>query len=58
VLDPSQTPEYNPALPGKGVTCKTVFDCTVPFHLREHFVRAQFAEVDPRPFAPELFPEK
>ena len=55
VLDPSQTPEYNPRLSSKGTTCKTVFDCTVPFHLREHFVRAQFRDVDPRPFAPGLF---
>jgi UbiD family decarboxylase len=57
VLDPSQTPEYNPRLSSKGTTCKTVFDCTVPFRLRGHFVRAQFREVDPRPFAPGLFPE-
>jgi gallate decarboxylase subunit C len=57
VLDPSQSPEYNPALSAKGTTCKTVFDCTVPYALRAHFVRAQFQEVDPRPFAPDLFPE-
>ncbi|WP_086644261.1 UbiD family decarboxylase [Acetobacter sp. DsW_063] len=56
VLDPSQTPEYNPALASKGATCKTVFDCTAPWHLRKEFVRAQFQDVDPRPFAPDLFP--
>ncbi|MCC8392333.1 UbiD family decarboxylase [Paraburkholderia sp. MMS20-SJTR3] len=55
VLDPSQSPEFNPALPARGVTCKTVFDCTAPFHLRAEFERAKFKEVDPRPFAPELF---
>ena len=55
VLDPSQTPEFNPALPAKGVTCKAIFDCTAPFHLRGEFERAKFMEVDPRPFAPELF---
>jgi gallate decarboxylase subunit C len=55
VLDPSQTPEYNPRLPAKGVTAKTIFDCTVPYALREEFVRAPFRDVDPRPFAPELF---
>jgi len=55
VLDPSQSPEFNPALPARGVTCKTVFDCTAPFALREEFKRAQFKEVDARPFAPELF---
>jgi 4-hydroxy-3-polyprenylbenzoate decarboxylase len=32
-----------------------VFDCTAPFALREEFKRAQFKEVDPRPFAPALF---
>jgi 4-hydroxy-3-polyprenylbenzoate decarboxylase len=55
VLDPSQSPEFNPALPARGVTCKTIFDCTAPFHLRAEFERAKFKEVDPRPFAPELF---
>jgi 3-octaprenyl-4-hydroxybenzoate carboxy-lyase len=46
---------YNPRLPTKGTTCKTVFDCTVPFHLREHFVRARFKEIDSSLWAPELF---
>ena len=55
VLAPSQTPEYNPRLPAKGTTAKTIFDCTAPFHLREEFVRAPFRDVDPRPFAPDLF---
>jgi 4-hydroxy-3-polyprenylbenzoate decarboxylase len=45
-LDPSQSPEYNPNLPAKGTSCKTVFDCTVPFHLKERFRRAKFLEVD------------
>ena len=55
VLDPSQTPLYNPRLPQIGTTYKTVFDCTVPFHLKEHFVRAQFKPVDPGLWAPTLF---
>jgi len=55
VLDPSQNPNYNPRLSARGITCKTVFDCTAPFHLRESFVRAQFKEVDPSLWAPELF---
>jgi len=54
VLDPSQQPEYNPALPAMGTTCKTIFDATAPFHLKEHFERAHFRDVDPRPFAPSL----
>ncbi|WP_129843697.1 UbiD family decarboxylase [Streptomyces sp. RFCAC02] len=57
VLDPSQTPEYNPLLPAKGVTAKTIFDATVPWEHREMFVRAPFRDVDPHPYAPDLFPE-
>jgi gallate decarboxylase subunit C len=55
VLDPSQTPLYDPRLTAKGTTTNTIFDCTVPFHLKEHFVRAQFKEVDPSLWAPSLF---
>lgn len=31
-LDPSQTPEYSPSIRGNGISCKTIFDCTVPGH--------------------------
>jgi 4-hydroxy-3-polyprenylbenzoate decarboxylase len=55
VLDPSQAPDFNPSIHCRGSTCKTIFDCTVPFALKDHFKRAQFREVDPRPFAPDLF---
>ncbi|MGY4494618.1 UbiD family decarboxylase [Pseudomonas sp. TE3610] len=58
VLDPSQTPEYDPRVATKGTTTKTIFDCTVPFHLKQHFERAQFKDVDPSLWAPELFPKK
>jgi gallate decarboxylase subunit C len=54
VLDPSQSPEYDPTLPAKGITAKTIFDATVPFHMKDKFKRAQFRDVDPRPFAPQL----
>jgi len=58
VLDPSQQPDYDPRLPVKGVTAKTIFDATAPFHMKDVFARAQFKEVDPRPWAPSLhFPE-
>jgi len=57
VLDPSQSPEYNPRLSTKGTTCKTVFDCTVPFHLKKHFERAHFMDVDPGLWVPSLFPK-
>jgi 4-hydroxy-3-polyprenylbenzoate decarboxylase len=54
-LDPSQTPEYNPKLRDKGISCKTIFDCTVPFALKDRFQRAQFKDVDYKRFAPALF---
>ncbi len=54
ILDPSQTPEYDPSLPAKDTTSKTIFDATVPFRMKDKFKRAQFRDVDPRPFAPEL----
>ncbi|MFE8873655.1 UbiD family decarboxylase [Acetobacter persici] len=57
VLDPSQVPDYDPSITAKGVSCKTIFDCTYPWKLKEHFVRAQFRDVDPHPFAPSIFPQ-
>lgn len=51
-LDPSQHPDYNPNLKERGISCKTIFDCTVPYELKEsgHFARAKFMELDPTPF--------
>jgi UbiD family decarboxylase len=46
VLDPTSTPEFNPMLPAVGVSCKTIFDCTVPFAQKERFERSQFMSVD------------
>ncbi|HEY3426208.1 MAG TPA: UbiD family decarboxylase [Negativicutes bacterium] len=57
-LDPSQTPGYNPMLRDVGISCKVIFDCTVPFNLKDHFQRSKFKEVDPSRFAPELFNKK
>ncbi|MFC3526411.1 UbiD family decarboxylase [Marinococcus halophilus] len=54
-LDPSQSPEYNPQLSGKGLSCKTIFDCTVPYHMKEEFKRAEFTEVDPTKWVPDLY---
>ena len=53
-LDPSQSPEFSPSIPAPGVTCKTIFDCTVPFHMKDQFRRPQFKEVDVRRFVPGL----
>ena len=46
-LDPSNSPEYSVSIRGKGIACKTIFDCTVPFGLKETFKRARFMEVNP-----------
>lgn len=45
-LDPSQSPDFSYSVPAPGVSCKTIFDCTVPFALKERFHRAEFVEVD------------
>jgi 4-hydroxy-3-polyprenylbenzoate decarboxylase len=49
-LDPSQSPDYGYTIADRGISCKTIFDCTVPFALKDQFVRAQFLELDPAPF--------
>lgn len=49
-LDPSQSPEYNSSLKDKGISCKTIFDCTVPFELKDKFKRSKFMDVDPNRF--------
>ena len=43
-------PAVQPAPARDGVTNKTIFDCTAPFHLRDEFVRAPFQDVDPTPW--------
>lgn len=45
-LDPSQSQDFNPLLAASGTSCKTIFDCTVPFKLKEKFKRAHFQDVD------------
>ncbi|MCL5744404.1 MAG: UbiD family decarboxylase, partial [Acidobacteria bacterium] len=45
-LDPSQSPDFSPSIPETGVSCKTIFDCTVPYRLKERFRRAEFVKVD------------
>jgi len=45
-LDPSQSPAFSPSILADGISCKTIFDCTVPFHLKEKFQRAEFMDVD------------
>ena len=45
-LDPSQSPEYSWNIRDKGIMCKTIFDCTVPYELKDKFKRAKFTKVD------------
>ena len=45
-LDPSERPEYNPAsIRFRGMSSKTILDGTVPFDLKNDFIRAEFKEV-------------
>ncbi|CAM3736671.1 MULTISPECIES: UbiD family decarboxylase [Rahnella] len=53
-LDPSQNPAYSPSILQEGMSCKTIFDCTVPFHLKAHFERSKFKEVDVKKFLPDF----
>ena len=53
-LDPSSRPAYDPSIPDVGISCKTIFDCTVPYDLKTHFRRASFLEVDPKKWLPDF----
>lgn len=57
-LDPSENPDFNPMIRDRGISCKVIFDCTVPYKLKDHFQRAKFKDIDPSRFAPELFTQK
>lgn len=46
-LDPSNDPAYGGSIRDRGIACKTIFDCTVPFRLKDQFKRARFMDVDP-----------
>ncbi len=44
-LDPSQMPEFRHTHRLKSVSCKTIFDCTAPWEMKEQFQRAKFQEI-------------
>ena len=46
-LDPSNDPAFSPSIRDHGIACKTIFDCTVSYDLKEDFHRARFMELDP-----------
>lgn len=54
-LDPSNEPEYHPNIRARGVACKAIFDCTVPFDQKNRFERAKFMDVDPKHWLPDMF---
>ncbi len=51
-LDPSNDPTMSPTIRARGIACKTVFDCTVPFAQKERFRRSRFLDVDPTKWVP------
>jgi 4-hydroxy-3-polyprenylbenzoate decarboxylase len=53
-LDPSQTAAFSHSIKGRGISCKTIYDCTVPFELKSEFQRCRFREVDVTRFLPEF----
>jgi gallate decarboxylase subunit C len=52
-LDPSSTPEFNPLIRNFSISCKTIYDCTVPWALKERFQRSDFMDVDVSRFLPD-----
>lgn len=46
-LDPSNHPMCSASIRNKGIACKTIFDCTVPYEEKERFQRAKFMDVNP-----------
>ena len=46
-LDPSGDPACSSSIRDHGISCKTIFDCTVPFDQKARFKRARFLDVDP-----------
>lgn len=45
-LDPSNDPACSVSIRDHGIACKTIFDCTVPFDLKDKFVRSGFMDID------------
>ncbi|MGI6216912.1 MAG: UbiD family decarboxylase [Coriobacteriales bacterium] len=53
-LDPSERIGMSPFIRDNGISCKTIFDCTVPYSEKERFHRARFMEVDPTHWVPDF----
>lgn len=51
-LDPSADPSCDPSIRDHGISCKTIFDCTVPFDQKARFQRSKFKDVDASKWVP------
>lgn len=51
-LDPSNDPTFDPSIRDHGIACKTIFDCTVPYDLKDRFQRCKFMDVDAAHWVP------
>jgi hypothetical protein len=49
---PSADPDFSRSIGDHGISCKTIFDCTVPFAMKDRFKRSKFMEVDVSRFIP------
>ncbi|MBR2879245.1 MAG: UbiD family decarboxylase, partial [Oscillospiraceae bacterium] len=45
-LEPSSDPAYSSSCRHHGCACKAIFDCTVPFDLKDKFKRCSFMNID------------
>lgn len=52
-LDPSADPQFLWTNFNHGISTKVIFDCTVPWELRDRFIRAPFQDVDVAKFLPD-----
>jgi len=55
-LDPSQSPDFSFSIRSEGTTCKTIFDCTAPYAIKDRFRRPRFGEVNLARFFPDGLP--
>ena len=53
-LDPSNDPDFSGSVRDHGIACKVIYDCTVPYAMKDRFVRSRFMEVDYKKWFPDL----
>lgn len=53
-LDPSNDPDFSPSIRDHGIACKTIYDCTVPYDLKDRFHRCKIMDVDPKHWLPDF----